>query len=276
MELFSLSVNIGIALIMFIVAMVFIILYLLEHRKRKQYKIKYETLDREYIEVIGKSMQYQLEYQLLNEDYKREKDQSEEIQKLNEKTRRLKHDMKNHILVITSFLNGNKYDEAKEYLSLILDKLNQIYTYIETGNSILNYIINTKLEYAKQNGIDVKAEIENIPFEIMGSVDFSSLLSNLFDNAIEASIITSNREIHVNILRKRAYDTILIKNRVNESVLERNPKFISSKTSNGKHGYGIKQIKSIVEKYDGMIDFYEEDGMFCVYVMVLSERLEQT
>jgi sensor histidine kinase regulating citrate/malate metabolism len=257
-------------LIAAIFVIIFIILYLFEGRKRKKYEIKYETLDREYIEVVGKSMQYQLEYQILNEEYKKEKDQGEEIQKLHEKTRRLKHDMKNHILVITSYLNANKYGEAKEYLSLKLDQLNQIYTYIETGNSVLNYIINTKLEYAKQNGIAVKAEIENIPFERMNSIDFSSLLGNLLDNAIEASILSSNKEMHVNILRKRGYDTILIKNRITESVLEMNPQLISSKDSKVKHGYGIKQIKSIVEKYDGMIDFYEQDCMFCVYVMILS------
>ena len=274
MELFCPSVNIGIALITFILTIIFIILYLVEHRKRKQYEIKYEDLDREYIEIIGKNMKYQLENEMINQEYKREKDQSDEIQKLHERTRRLKHDMKNHILVITSYLNANEYGEAKGYVSLILDELNQIYTYIETGNSVLNYIINSKLEYAKKKDIAVKAEIENIPFERMGSVDFSSLVGNLLDNAIEASILVSNKEMHVNILRKRGYDTILIKNRITKSVLTMNPQLISSKNLNEKHGYGMKQIKSIVEKYDGMIDFYEENGMFCVYVMILSERLE--
>jgi len=274
MELFCPSVNIGIALITFILTIIFIILYLVEHRKRKQYEIKYEDLDREYIEIIGKNMKYQLENEMINQEYKREKDQSDEIQKLHERTRRLKHDMKNHILVITSYLNANEYGEAKGYVSLILDELNQIYTYIETGNSVLNYIINSKLEYAKKKDIAVKAEIENIQFERMGSVDFSSLLANLLDNAIEASILASNKEMHVNILRKRGYDTILIKNRITKSILTMNPQLISSKNLNEKHGYGMKQIKSIVEKYDGMIDFYEENGMFCVYVMILSERLE--
>lgn len=274
MGLFYHSLKICIALIIFISAVIFMVLYILEHAKRKQYEIKYEELDKEYTEVLGQSIQYESKYNVLREEYKREKDQSEEIQKLHEKTRRLKHDMKNHILVITSYLNSNEYDEAKEYISLILDQLNQIYTYIETGNSVLNYVINTKLEYAKKNGIAVKAEIENIQFERMGSVDFSSMLSNLLDNAIEASIQAMNKEMHVNILKKRGYDTILIKNKICGSVLQRNPQLISSKASKDKHGYGVKQIKSIVEKYDGMIDFYEEDGMFCVYVMILSEKLE--
>ena len=37
-----------------------------------------------------------------------------------------------------------------------------------------------------------------------------------------------------------------------------------------QHGYGIKQIKTIAEKYDGIVDIYEEDNMFCVNVMIPS------
>lgn len=251
-----------------ILVSLFLVLYVLEHKKRKQYEIKYKKLDNEYIKALGKSMKYEQKYKLLKEEYKEQKSQSEEIQNLHDRTRRLKHDMKNHILVITSYLNSNEYDKAKEYLSVILDNLNKIYTYIETGNSVLNYIVNTKLQYAKENGIQVKAEIENIQFKIMGSVDFSSLLSNLLDNAIEASLLSLNKELYVGVLKKRGYDTILIKNTIDESVLDKNPNLISSKTSKEKHGYGIKQIKSIIEKYDGMIDFYEEAGRFCVYIMV--------
>lgn len=272
MESLEILVVLGIALIGSVLAVIFIKLYLTEHRKIKQYEFNYEALDKEYTKVLGESMDYKLKYEMLQEQYKRERDQSEEIQMLHEKTRRLKHDMKNHILVATSYLNEGEYSEAKNYLSLILDQLNQTYTYIETGNSVLNYIINTKLEYAKHKGIAVKAEIENIPFNRMGSLDFSSLLGNILDNAIEASEISLRKEIHVSILRKRAYDTILVKNKIERSVLKANPQLVSSKKSDGKHGYGIKQIKSIIKKYDGMIDFYEQEGMFCVYVMILSEK----
>ena len=114
MKLFYLSAKICIALIIFIFAVTFVVLYLLEYRKRKQYEAKCETLDKEYIEAVSKCIQYESKYKMLREDYKREKDQSEEIQKLHENTRRLKHDMKNHILIITSYLNSNEYDEAKE------------------------------------------------------------------------------------------------------------------------------------------------------------------
>ncbi|MDD5795358.1 MAG: hypothetical protein PUD24_00280 [Oscillospiraceae bacterium] len=91
-------------------------------------------------------------------------------------------------MVAVSYLNNGEVELAKNYLSDVLDNLNKTYSYIQTGNSVMNYIINSKLEKAHSKGIGFKAEIENLPFEKMGSVDFSALLSNILDNAVEASI----------------------------------------------------------------------------------------
>lgn len=63
----------------------------------------------------------------------------------------------------------------------------------------------------------------------MGSVDFSALLSNILDNAVEASEKTTDKFIYVAILKKRAYDTILVKNKIDNSVLETNPELKSCK-----------------------------------------------
>ncbi len=214
----------------------------------------------------------ELEYQCreLKSNYAHEKGQREEILKLHENTRRLKHDMKNHIMVITSYLQENALDEAKEYLSHVLDELNGIYTYVETGNSVMNYVLNQKLEKACQKGLLVKAEIENLAFACMESVDFVSLLSNLLDNAIEGAVQTetqSKPEISVSLTARRCYETILVKNSIAESVLEKNPHLLSGKEGDG-HGYGVGQIRRIVDKYDGLCQFYEEENMFCAVAMI--------
>ena len=62
-------------------------------------------------------------------------------------------------------------------------------------------------------------------------------------------------------------DIITVKNSIDESVLDKNPELVSTKAEEG-HGYGIKQMKNIVEKYDGMIDIYEKNQMFVVSVML--------
>lgn len=237
--------------------------------KYKKLKQDFEQLEKEYTKQIADNLDLQYKYDVLSADYSNDRSQKKEIERLHENTRRLKHDMKNHIMVIASYLNNNEIDEAKEYLSVVLDNLNKVYSYIQTGNSVLNYIINSKLEYAHNNGIEFKAEIENLGFDKMGSVDFSAVLSNALDNAIEAEMNIDKGFINVAILKKRNYDTILIKNKIEKSVLNTNPQLKSSKNSD-VHGYGIKQIKEITAKYDGITDIYEENDMFCINIMIPS------
>lgn len=240
-------------------------------RRYSKLKAEYEQLEKQYTDEVVKNLDLQYQYDSMKDDWQNSKSQREEIERLHENTRRLKHDMKNHIMVIASYLNNNELDEAKRYLSVVLDKLNRVYSYIQTGNSVMNYIINSKLEYAQQNNIQFKAEIENLQFAQVGSVDFSALLSNALDNAIEASLDIEDGFIYVSVCKKRGYDTITVKNKIQSSVLAGNPELTSTKPDNASHGYGIKQIKTITEKYDGIVDIYEEENLFCISVMIPSQ-----
>lgn len=235
---------------------------------RKDKEKELIMLHNNYQIVCAQKMELEYRLQCYEDNRLYEKEQGEEILRLHESARKLKHDMKNHLMVIASYLQENNPDEAKRYLSKILDKLNRMYSYIETGNSLLSHIINAKFSLANQNGIELKANIENLSFDQMESVDFSVVLSNLLDNAIEAESCCIMPRIEVEITRKRGYDTILVKNKVMESVLEANPKLQTTKSETGEHGYGIYQIQEIVRKYSGLYDFYEEGKMFCACVMI--------
>ena len=241
---------------------------MIKHKSEEQ---RLRQLDQDYANLLAKQMQLEYENYELKHLYQRQENHTDEIRQLHESARRLKHDMKNHILVLASYLGQNKIEEAKQYLSDVLDKLNLIYTYIETGNSILNYCINTKLELAHKKGIKVKAQIENLAFKQLQSVDFTALLLNLIDNAIEACEKESTKIMYVTITKNRGYEMIVVKNHIRTSVLNHNPELTTTKTdASCSHGYGIRQIKDIVGKYDGMLDIYEENDMFCISVAFLS------
>ena len=132
----------------------------------------------------------------------------------------------------------------------------------------MNFILNQKLQLARTKGIDIKAEIENLGFQRMESMDFTALLSNLLDNAIEACEREDRKELHVVISKRRGYEVILVKNRIAVSVLNHNPYLQSQKKEKYLHGMGTKQIREISEKYEGMSDFYEEDGFFCACAFI--------
>ena len=235
---------------------------------RKLSEKQYEELSARYQDLFGQKAELEYRLQELQEETEYIRKQDVEIKNLHQNVRQLKHDMKNHLMVMASYLNNNEYDEAKSYMSEILDKLNTMHSYIETGNSLMNHIINEKLAYAKENGIDVKAEIENLSFAKMKSIDFSALLNNMLDNAIEASLHEEKPQLKVEILSKKGYEVIAVKNRISVSVLDANPLLETTKEDKNTHGMGTVQIEKIVEQYDGMCDFYEEDGFFCVTAFI--------
>ena len=104
----------------------------------------------------------------------------------------------------------------------------------------------------------------------MSSIDFAALLSNMLDNAIEASFREeeNHRELELLITKKQGYETICVKNKISASVLERNPDLLSTKGEGDAHGIGILRIKEIAESCQGMYDVYEMDGFFCIAVFI--------
>lgn len=234
---------------------------------RKRDKIKQEEQDQMLTQYIAANLDLEKKLADMQHDYEKQQDMAEEIRRIQEQIRALKHDMKNHTLVMLSYLEENRVEEAKAYAGELLDKLNKMYTYVNVGNSLLNYIINNKLSAAKEQRIEIKAEIENLAFDYMDSVDFSALLNNLLDNAIHGALESKSPKLEVQISAKKGFDIITVKNSIDESVLERNPEFVSTKDEPG-HGYGMKQIRNIVEKYNGDIDIYEKENQFIVSIML--------
>lgn len=244
----------------------FIYLWLRERVQRKKIQREEQEKDRELTRYIAENIDMKNALTEVQEECEKQQGMADEIKNMQIRSRSLKHDMKNHSLVILSYLEEGKVEEAKLYTGRILDNLNKMYTYINVGNSLMNYILNNKLSRAKELGIEIKAEIENLAFEYMESIDFSSLLNNLLDNAIEAAEKSKEKKIEVLIINQKGFDSIMVKNSIDISVLENNPDFRSAKIGDS-HGFGMKQIRKVIEKYGGMTDIYEENHFFIINVV---------
>ena len=253
--------------ILVVIIIILGILLIREFNKRKADRAKYEEQDKLLTRYLADNLDMEKRLSDIRDDYDKQQEMAEEIRRIQQQIGLLKHDMKNHTLVILSYLEENKTEEARQYAGVILDKLNRMYTYVNVGNSLLNYIINSKLSMAKEQGIEIKAEIENLPFSYMDSVDFSSLLNNMLDNAVNGALNSAVKKLEVDIASEKGFDVITVKNSIDGSVLKNNPELATSKEEPG-HGYGMKQMKAVTEKYEGNIDIYEKDGMFVVSVML--------
>ena len=140
----------------------------------------------------------------------------------------------------------------EEFLSKITNKAKMSYLKINSGNYIADAVLSSKIDSAGKKGIMVECSAsvpEDIPLD---DVDFCSILSNTFENAIEAAEnVTDSSFINCDIVTIRNQLVIEIENSANGEYNYRDGRLDSIKTS-GIHGIGLRQVRSIVDKYDGI------------------------
>ncbi|MBP1562098.1 MAG: sensor histidine kinase [Oscillospiraceae bacterium] len=193
-----------------------------------------------------------------------------------EQTRRLRHDMKQYCTVLDGLIVDKKYDEARAFISENYKSISRSEVVVDVGNDFVNSILNAKLTLAKSLGIEVICSVEK---ELSGieSADLCNLLGNMLDNAIEAAqrCELEKRSIELNISSVGNRLNIAIRNSIIHSVLKENPSLATSKPDKFEHGFGIKTIKTIAEKYGGTTDFYEDNLTFVCRVELQKSAKEE-
>jgi len=113
--------------------------------------------------------------------------------------RKFKHDFSNHLVVLAGFFNSRDFDGGLKYLSDINEIVNIDKKIINTGNIVLDTIINAKKSLAESKGINVYLNIQ-IPEKIpIDSIDICSIFGNSLNNAIEACEKIDNDERKISL-----------------------------------------------------------------------------
>lgn len=184
----------------------------------------------------------------------------------------LRHDHHNKISCINTLLSEDKYSDAKKYIQRLLGTdAADIHSYIQSSSSVIDAVVNEKFDKAERKNIEVSCRITVKVPEYL-EYDMSVLLANLLDNAIEAcEKNTVPSQIILTIIRVAGYYKAVVKNTIQDSVLEKNQHLDSRKENKSEHGWGLKSVKEIAEKHEGMIDIYEKNGMFIVSVLLMKK-----
>lgn len=184
--------------------------------------------------------------------------------------REWKHDLMNHINIIDILLKKGDYTEARDYIENIANEINQSDLLINTDNKVLNTVLNLKLHMAKIHSIKVKLDLEIPSLKGFNGNDICSLFSNLMDNAIEAQLKTSDtskREIFLLIKARDQKLVIYCSNPIFQEISICDNKIQTNKSSVKDHGMGLKIVKKIVQKYDGIYQ-YRIKGTFDVHIIL--------
>ena len=103
-------------------------------------------------------------------------------------------------------------------------------------------------------------------FDEINIIDLCVLVGNLLDNAIEAcQKIDKQKRIQVSFKQEGNFLNVIIKNTY---IDEKNNDLLTTKDNKLNHGYGIKSVRSIVEKYEGTFKIIKNNGYFIVSVLL--------
>lgn len=201
--------------------------------------------------------------------YKQKKDFEQikytELKNIYEQITAQRHDFKKQIYAIKKYIDDGDINSVKRYIDTLVSNLNEPIDYIHTNNQILDYILNAKISSNPNLHFVITGEIQ--PINCISELDIASLLGNMLDNAIDATLKNKNQSpIELSFFVKQHHQNIICKNSIEESVLTTNPNLKTTKKEKLIHGYGIKNMKKIVSKSAGFIEFFEEDKKFCVHI----------
>ncbi|MBQ4630112.1 MAG: sensor histidine kinase [Clostridia bacterium] len=194
----------------------------------------------------------------------------EDSQSFINQMRVVKHDIKNQLLTIYNYIDTGNTNQAKKYIKDITDDYLPVSrTLVNTKNDAFNAVINAKTAICDNKGVFSEVKVDSEAIGLLDAYDTVAIFGNLLDNAIEAAECTELKRISVEVKRIDDYLSVLVGNSISASVLDVNSTLTSTKKNSEFHGIGLKSIKSIVKKYDGMIDFYEEENEFFCHIMLM-------
>lgn len=184
--------------------------------------------------------------------------------------KKINHDIKNDLVTISMLLEENRNKDAVNYINEITDRIENVKNIVESDNFIVDAVINCKSVVCESYDIPVELKIGKIPEIDASYPDISAILSNVFDNAIEASLKTKkeNRFIQVNASVYKGYASFIIKNRYDHALKFENGLITTTKNNSSVHGFGMSIIKEAIEKNNGVFKYSSAEKVFTVNVLL--------
>lgn len=212
------------------------------------------------------------ELSLLKKDM--EKENFENITKLNDVYRKYMHDVHRYFYQFRSLASSGETGTIIDIIdswenNLKHEESNKLYTSSAVVNSLLSGCHDKAIK--KQIEIDILVE-DALNLDFIQDVDKISMFGNLLDNAVEAAdeCEEGNRKIEIKIFMGNAYCLVFrIKNTWTKKPCKDGSKLLSTKKDSGNHGLGIEIVRELAQKYRGSLEL-EGDGEWFVATLMIA------
>lgn len=174
------------------------------------------------------------------------------------------HDMKHQISHITSTTDPDAIRELEQIISVYDSSL-------QTGNEILDVCLMEKKLLCEKNSIKLDCIANGQCLSFMQPSDLFSLFGNALDNAMEAVCKLDDVEkriIFVSVKEELGMAIIHVENNYTGKLIMADGIPRTSKDDEFYHGYGVKSIRMVVEKYDGNMALLPQNGIFNLNITI--------
>lgn len=188
-----------------------------------------------------------------------------ELETSMQNVRLIKHDLKNSMTTVLGLLRIGQVRKAITYLNILLDNTENSNLVFYTKNEVLNYLLNKKIDFAKENKIKVVTHIL-IPEKLeLGNDILSVILGNIIDNAINACIeIEDKSQKNIDIKIKVFQEKLII---VVENTYDKHKQKSTKTVSNG---LGLLSVKKLVNEKKGIYTVNLTENIYSVSILLFN------
>ena len=181
------------------------------------------------------------------------------------------HDLKHQIAA----LRLAPEDQREDYIRELEETVHTFERIYKTGNDTLDVLLAEKQPLCAQKDIALTVLADARGLCGMKALDIYTLFGNALDNAIEAAQQvpqSSGRVICLKVTRRGSLTCIDLENTCVRAPTFRDDLPLTTKGDTERHGYGVKSIRYLVEKYGGQMELSQSDGRFSLMIVFLLQE----
>ena len=191
-----------------------------------------------------------------------QKSSKEAINIINMKCHDLKHQLK-------AFTNMNESSERMEYVKEVQQAVTIYDAIFHTGSEPLDYVLREKSLMIDEYHVAFSCMANGTLISFMSPADIYALMGNAMDNALERVIQEKEEERSISLHINQYHDMILLhlENRCSVPPEFEESLPITDKADKNQHGFGVRSIRYITEKYNGTLSMKVRDGKFLLDIL---------
>lgn len=213
-----------------------------------------------YTEIVKKSYELQKNQLCMQEQLAKQELYYQNIIARQDESRALWHDIKKYMLAMENLVSTKTRPEAESQLSALKKKFSSLDQMIDTGNSIVDGILNYGSNKADSLGISINFNLWLDTDLNISPVDLYIIIGNTMDNAIEAcDAFPAGHKPSISCTLRQKNHVLLYE--ISNPIPQ-----VSVKKAGVIHGYGLENVKECVNRNSGFISIKNENDIFCVSI----------